>query len=85
MDRALCAEETAKRLCFWVLLVLSLPIILSIALNLFPLFPMDWQHGLAVCHRFSALGFMLTALGYVYLIRRTQGKRNLKPTLHSKP
>jgi hypothetical protein len=58
---------------------LSLPLILSIALNLFPLFPQNWQHGLAQCHRYTALGFVLTAWGYTYLVWRTEGSKTVLP------
>jgi hypothetical protein len=65
-DPASGAAGRLRQFCFWSMTVLSLPLILSIALNLFPLFAQSAQAGLAQCHRYSALGFVLAAWGYAY-------------------
>ena len=68
-------SQTLQRwigLCFWLMVLCSLPLILSIALNLWPLFGMEQQRALAQCHRTSALVFVCTALVYTYLVWRNR-------------
>lgn len=72
-----------QRLCFWMMAALSLPLILSIALNLFPLFSQSQQRALAQCHRYSALGFVLAAWSFSYWRWRTEWRKTAsldKPT-----
>jgi len=77
--RSPCVLGWTQRFCFWGMVLLSLPLILSIALNLFPLFPQNGQHGLARCHRYAALGFVLTAWGYTYLVWHTEWRKTVSP------
>ncbi len=65
-------SRKSPRLSFRMMVVLSLPLILSIALNLFPLFPQSQQWALAQCHRYSALGFVLAAWSFSYWRWRTE-------------
>lgn len=68
-----------QRFCFWMMAVLSLPLILSIALNLFPLFSQSQQWALAQCHRYSALGFVLAAWSFAYWRWRTEWRKTVSP------
>ncbi len=77
------ASSWIQRLSFRMMVVLSLPLILSIALNLFPLFPQSQQWALAQCHRYSALGFVLAAWSFAYWRWRTEWRKTAsldKPT-----
>jgi len=64
--------ELKLRICFWVILVLSLPVIGSETLSMFPFFGTDGQVLLLQLHRYSALLLSLFAIVYLYLtVRRT--------------
>jgi len=54
----------ARKACFWLVLVTAVSTILSVALNMFPLFSMDWQPLLALMHRCSVSFLILGILGY---------------------
>ena len=60
------------KICFWLIVLLALPVILSIVLSMFPLFGTDGQEFLLQLHRYSALLFALVAIVHTYLIIRTQ-------------
>ena len=53
---------------FWMVLLLSLPLMLTVILGLFPLFGTDGEALLIRLHGYSALLFMITALGELYVI-----------------
>jgi hypothetical protein len=53
---------------FWTLLGVSLPLMLTIILSLFPLYGTEGETLLIRLHAYSALLFMLTALGEIYII-----------------
>jgi len=55
-----------QKISFWMIIVLSLPIILSILLSMYPLFGSDIQHSLLTTHRFSTLLFVIISTIYVY-------------------
>ncbi|MFH1370539.1 MAG: cytochrome b/b6 domain-containing protein [Planctomycetota bacterium] len=59
--------ELKLRICFWLILVLSLPVILSAVLSMFPLFGTYWQEILLQLHRYSTLLLSLFAIAYLYL------------------
>ncbi len=56
-----------RKICFWLLVVLSLPLILSIIFSMFRLFGTDMQEFLLASHRYSALSFALIAIIHTYL------------------
>jgi cytochrome b subunit of formate dehydrogenase len=59
--------ELKLRICFWVILALSLPVILTAVLSMFPLFGTHWQEILLQLHRYSTLLLSLFAICYLYL------------------
>jgi hypothetical protein len=76
VERALRREPHPKdvllrfafKLGFWIVLTLSLPLMLSIILGLFPLFGTDGEALLIRFHGYSALLLMIAALAEIYLI-----------------
>jgi len=60
--------ELLRKICFWLIILLALPVILSVVLSMFPLFGTDGQHFLLNTHRYSALLFALAAIVHIYLI-----------------
>ncbi len=67
--------ELKMKICFWLVLVLSLPVILSAVLSMFPLFGTDWQQLLLVLHRYSTLLLSLFSIVYLYLAAFTELRR----------
>ena len=59
--------EFKLKICFWVVIVLSLPVILTAILNMFKLFGTYWQEVLLEVHRYSTLVMSLFAIVYLYL------------------
>ncbi len=59
--------ELKLKICFWVIMVLSLPVILSAVLSMFPLFGTHWQEILLQLHRYSTLLLSLFAIAYLFL------------------
>lgn len=68
------AEKYAllQKICFWLIVILALPVILSIVLSMFPLLGTKGQEFLLNTHRYSALLLALVAIVYIYLLIRTQ-------------
>jgi len=62
------------KVCFWLICMLTIPLILSIALSMFPLFGTAGQKFLFQLHRYSALLFALAAIVYIYLVAVTRVK-----------
>jgi hypothetical protein len=63
-------EETirfASKVGFWLILLLSLPLMLTVILELFPLFGTEGEAFLIRLHGYSALFLMLVALSHLYL------------------
>ena len=58
----------ALKVGFWLVLLLSLPLLLTVILSLFPLFGTGGETLLIRLHGYSALLLMITALGELYLI-----------------
>jgi len=56
-----------SRICFWSMLVLSLPVILSSTLSMFSIFGTEGQAFLYYLHRYSTLLLSVAAIWYVYL------------------
>jgi hypothetical protein len=52
---------------FWLILLLSLPLMLTVILELFPLFGTEGEAFLIRLHGYSALFLMLVALSHLYL------------------
>lgn len=73
---ALCEiSELIRKICFWLICVLAIPLILSIVLSMFPLFGTAGQKFLFHLHRYSALIFALAAIVHTYLVIRIQVRK----------
>lgn len=55
---------------FWLLIILSLPVALTMVVSMFPWFGTEGQEFLYVAHRWSALGFSLIAWIELYILVR---------------
>jgi cytochrome b subunit of formate dehydrogenase len=64
--------QFARKICFWLIVLLALPVILSIVLGMFPLFGTKGQELLLNLHRYSTLLLAAVAILYTYLIIRTK-------------
>jgi hypothetical protein len=64
-----------QKAAFWLILVLALPVILSIALTMLGLFGTEGQKFLLNIHRYSALLLALAAIVHGYLTIRTRARR----------
>ncbi|MHC4459497.1 MAG: cytochrome b/b6 domain-containing protein [Planctomycetota bacterium] len=64
--------EFGQKICFWLIILLALPLILSVVLSMFPLFGTEGQECLSQLHRYSALLLSLVAIVHTYLIIRIQ-------------
>jgi cytochrome b subunit of formate dehydrogenase len=68
-------HELKLRICFWVVLTMSLPVILSAVVSMFPLFGTHGQEVLLQIHRYSTLILSLFAIVYLYLAALTEMNR----------
>jgi len=66
------SSELGQKICFWLIILLALPVILSIVLSMFTLFGTGAQEFLLQLHRYSVLLLALVAIVHTYLIIRTQ-------------
>ncbi len=60
-----------RKISFWLIIFLALPLIISIVLSMFPLFGTYWQELLLSMHRYTALVFAMVAIVHSYFIIRT--------------
>jgi|FrelakmetLWP11LW_1041352.scaffolds.fasta_scaffold33428_1 hypothetical protein len=67
----------ASKVGFWLLAALSLPVALSMAISMTPLFGTRGQEFLFDVHRWSALAFALVALWTIYLVIRSEIRKDL--------
>jgi len=56
------------KICFWLLILLALPVFLSVVLSMLTLFGTCGQLLLADVHRYSALFFAAVVIAYCYLV-----------------
>ncbi|MGA2173090.1 MAG: cytochrome b/b6 domain-containing protein [Sedimentisphaerales bacterium] len=68
-------HELKLRICFWIVLSLSLPVILTAVLGMFKLFGTDGQELLLQLHRYCTLLLSLFAIVYLYLAALTEMNR----------
>lgn len=61
-----------RKICFWLIVLLALPVILSIVLGMFSFVGTDTQEFLMQVHRYSALILALVIIVYIYLIVRAR-------------
>jgi len=65
------AHPTAlQKICFWLVAILSLPLIASILFSMSTLFSAESQHTFLNVHRYSALLFFVVAILHAYLLLR---------------
>jgi len=62
--------ELLRKVCFWLIIFLALPLISSVILSMFTFFGTAIQKFLLQLHRYTALVFVLVAIIYTYLIIR---------------
>ena len=58
----------AQKMCFWLIVVIALPVISSMVLGMFPLFGSEGQEMLYRLHQYSTLILVMAALVYIYLL-----------------
>ena len=63
-----CRCGISVKIAFWLLLILSLSVILSIVLSMFHLFGTEMQHILFTVHKFSALTLAIVAIIHLYIL-----------------
>ncbi len=63
------------KICFWLILIVALPLFLSIVLSMFPLFGIRGQKFLLQLHLYSALLLALAAIVHTFLVIRTQMRK----------
>ncbi len=66
------APGPGRKITFWLIAGLALPLILSIILSMFPLFGTYWQELLLNIHRYTALAFAIIAIVHTYLLIRAK-------------
>ncbi|GEM_PF-5715779 len=57
-----------QKLCFWLMLILVVPLILSIVISMYPFFDATAQNSLISLHRLSALFLSVAAITQTYLL-----------------
>jgi len=62
-----CNQPLKATIIFWLIALLSLPLILSIAVSLFPIASTVWQKTFIQCHRYSAALMTLAAAMFLFL------------------
>lgn len=68
--------ELIRKFCYWLIVVLALPLILSVILSMFKFFGTDWQQVLAEVHRYIALALVLIVIIHTYLLVRFKIKQD---------
>jgi cytochrome b subunit of formate dehydrogenase len=66
-EKLMPAYSFVRKKCFWVIMFLALPVILSVVLSMLPLFGTCGQHILLQLHRCSTSIFALVAIIYICL------------------
>lgn len=67
--------ELGLKISFWAILTMSLPVILSAVVSMFPIFGTHGQEALLQIHRYSTLLLSLFAIIYLYLAALTEMNR----------
>ena len=67
--------EPGLKVCFWIIIVLSLSLILSSLLAMFSLFGTEGQKVLLQLHRYCAILMVLAAVLHTYLLVLTHAKK----------
>jgi len=64
--------EFIRKILFWLLIVLSFPLFLSVILAMFKFFGTEWQRFLEEVHRYTALIFLEAAIFHTYFFIRAK-------------
>jgi cytochrome b subunit of formate dehydrogenase len=59
-----------RKVAFWLVVFLALPLILSVILSMFRFFGTDWQNFLLAIHRYTAIAFAVVVIIHTYLMVR---------------
>ncbi len=78
-ERNLFGSGWTTKVCFWVIVVLSLLVILSVLLSMFELFGTDWQRFFLQTHLYGTIILSLFVIAYLYL--SATRKKEQEPTL----
>jgi len=73
------SSELGQKICFWLIILLALPVILSIVLSMFTLFGTGAQEFLLQLHRYSVLLLVLVAIVHTYLVILTRSSGRSLP------
>jgi len=74
-SRTVSRAQFGQKVCYWLLVVFSIPVITSILFSMYPIFGTEGQENLLQLHRYSTLLFVIIASLYSYLMviaHRTQ-------------
>jgi len=69
-------SELLRKVLFWLIIVLALPLILSVILSMFPVFGTNWQRLLEEIHRYTALALALIIIIHTYFLTRIKIKKD---------
>jgi hypothetical protein len=69
-----CKPGVWQKIFFWLLVALSLPLILSIVVSMFPLLGTHWQEVLLCTHRWVAAAFVVCGFIHALLLIKGRGK-----------
>lgn len=65
-------KRFGKKVSFWLTMIVSLPLIFSIFLSMFPFFGTDGQETLLQLHGYSALVFLIIAFARLYMQKQEE-------------
>ncbi len=68
-------HELTQKICYWLIVLLVLPLTLSIILGMFPLFGTHWLELLIQLHRYTAILLTLVVIIHTYLMVITEAKK----------
>jgi cytochrome b subunit of formate dehydrogenase len=77
------SQRFVQKVCFWLILFFSLPLILSIILGVFPLFGTEGQEALVIWHGLSALLLTVAAIVHSYTLTTHSQRRRYYHGEHS--
>ena len=70
-----CHGTLGRKVTFWLIVILALPLILSIIASMFPLFGTHWQEILLATHRWTAVAFAVVVIVHTFLTVLTLRRR----------
>jgi cytochrome b subunit of formate dehydrogenase len=73
-EKGACKPGVGQKVFFWLLIALSLPLILSIVVSMFPFVGTHWQEYLLVVHRRVAAAFVVCGVIHAILLIKSRKK-----------